>query len=158
VHSGWHNILYNERTEASWAAQFDRIAGPPVIAHYRLVGDINEEAVREGYEAVFAGGADYQPWGGVDYADPADRRRAFDEIQRFNAFIEAYCHDRGRVLIDLAPATAPVGLAGLARNFLDFVHPSPAAYPAIARAIEAALGGPVAQALANCGQTNREPL
>jgi hypothetical protein len=158
VHSGWHNILYNDRTEAFWAAQFDRISGPPVIAHYRLVGDINADAVREGYQAVFSGAADYQRWGGVDYDDPADRSRAFDEIERFNVFIEAYCRERGRVLIDVGPATAPARLADLGRNFLDFVHPSPLAYPAIARAIEGALAGPVARALPNCGQTDREQL
>jgi hypothetical protein len=148
VHCGWHNILYNARSEAFWATQLDRISGPAVIAHYRLVADINAEAIAEGYARVFAERADYQPWPGVDYADPADRRRAGEEIARFNAFIEAYCRERGRVLIDLEPATAPKTYDDLGRAFLDFIHPHPDAYPAIARTIEAALAEPVAAALA----------
>jgi hypothetical protein len=147
VHSGWHNILYNERTEAFWTEQFDRVSGPPVIAHYRLTADINADAVRQGYAALFAERPDYHRWAGVDYADPGDRRRAADEIDRFNRFIEAYCRDRGRILIDLEPATAPATYADLGVAFLDFIHPSPSAYPAIARTIERALAGPVAEAL-----------
>jgi hypothetical protein len=148
VHSGWHNILYNERTEAFWAQQLDRVSGPPVIAHYRLTADINEEAVAEGYARAFAERADYRPWGGVNYDDPADRRRALDEIARFNRFIESYCRERGRILIDLEPAMAPRTYDDLGRAFLDFIHPHPDAYPAIARTIEAALAAPVAAALA----------
>jgi hypothetical protein len=148
VHSGWHNIFYNQRSEAFWTQQLDRISGPPVIAHYRLTADINEDAVREGYARAFAERADYQPWAGIDYADAADRRRAQDEIARFNRFIEGYCRDRGRVLIDLEPATAPAAYEDLGAAFLDFIHPSPAAYPAIARTIETALSGPISRALA----------
>jgi hypothetical protein len=150
VHSGWHNILYNQSDEAFWAAQLDRIQGPPVIAHFRLVGDINIEAVEQGYDAVFRRGGDYGRWAGVDYNDAVDRRRAMAEIDRFNRFIASYCRDRGRVLIDLAPALQPKTLADLGTGFLDFVHPHPDAYPAIARAIENALAEPVAAALAAC--------
>jgi hypothetical protein len=148
VHSGWHNIFYNERTEDFWAQQLDRLSGPPVIAHYRLTADINEDAIREGFARAFAERPDYQPWAGVDYADPADRRRAADEIARFNHFIEGYCRERGRVLIDLDPVMLPATYDDLGRAFLDFIHPSPDAYPAIARTIEAALAGPVARAAA----------
>jgi hypothetical protein len=115
VHSGWHNIFYNERSESFWAAQLDRVSGVPVIAHYRLTADINADAVREGYD---------------------------------RAFTESYCRDRGRILIDLEPATAPQAYEDLGRAFLDFIHPHPDAYPAIAGTIEAALSQPVARALA----------
>jgi hypothetical protein len=148
VHSGWHNIFYNERSESFWAAQLDRVSGVPVIAHYRLTADINADAVREGYDRAFTERADYQPWPGIDYADPGERRRACDEIARFNRFIESYCRDRGRILIDLEPATAPQAYEDLGRAFLDFIHPHPDAYPAIAGTIEAALSQPVARALA----------
>jgi hypothetical protein len=147
VHSGWHNILYNQRDEGFWAEQFDRITGVPVIAHFKLIGDVNDETVRLGYDAVLASVPKYKPWQGFDHTTEAERRRFLDEIARFNRFIEGYCADRGRILIDLEPVMRPRGHADLGRAFLDFVHPSPAAYPQMARAVMERLSDPVAAAL-----------
>lgn len=146
IHSGWHNITYNARDEAYWAAQLDRVQGPPVIAHFRLVADINEETVRQGYEAVLATVPGYLPWHGFDYTTEAGRRGFLDDIARFNTFIERYCAERGRVLID-QDAAAPRTHADLGVLFCDFIHPSPDAYPRMARAVEQALARPIRVAL-----------
>jgi hypothetical protein len=147
VHSGWHNILYNQRDEGFWTEQFDRIQGVPVIAHFRLIGDVNEDAVRLGYDDVLARVAGYQAWKGFDHTVEADRRQFLDEIARFNRFIERYCLDRGRILIDLEPVMRPRAHADLGAAFLDFVHPSPAIYPQMANAVMERLAEPVRAAL-----------
>ena len=43
-------------------------------------------------------------------------------ITRFNAFIEGYCREKGRVLIDLDPVLLPATYADVTKNFFDH-HP-----------------------------------
>lgn len=143
VHSGWHNICYNEREEDFWAAQLDRISGPPVIAHFRLVADINEDAIARGYDEIFANRDNYGPWRGFDYKTVEGRRGFAEAFARFNRFIEAYCRARGRILIDMAPIMAPQTYDDLGRTFLDFIHPSPVVYPAMAKMMADMLSGPI---------------
>jgi hypothetical protein len=149
VHTSWHNLLYNERDEAFWTAQLDRLI--PLedeigLAHFRLVCDINEESIRQGYDEVRARVAGYDLWGAMDFTTEAGRRAGMDAMDRFNAFIEAYCARRGRVLIDPAPAIAPRALGDLGKNFIDFIHPAPSAYDALAACVAQALAPLAARA------------
>lgn len=142
VHAGWHNILYNDRDEAYWASQLDRLTvlGDDLpLAHFKLICDINEDSIRLGYDEVMARVHNYVLWGAMDFTTEAGRRVGQDAIDRFNAFIEGYCRDRGRLLIDLTPALKPATHADLGEKFIDFIHPSPVAYDAMARCVEQTL-------------------
>lgn len=134
VHPGWHNLVYGEATQAHWREQLDLIEGPPVIAHFRLTADVNPEAVEIGYEALFAPGR-YIRWAGVDLASRDDRRRFWDALQSFNAFIEGYCRERGRLLIDLDPVLAPERYGDIGQRFFDLIHPREAVQAVIGAAI-----------------------
>ena len=148
VHTGWHNLLYNERGPDYWTAQLDRIQGVPLIGHFTLVADLSEAIVEAGYSTVVGVREGYGLWhaGNLDTRD--GRRRVKDEIDTFNRFIADYCRSRGRVLIDLEPIMAPKSVEELGERYVDFVHPSPAAYDLIARAIESALAVRLPAALA----------
>jgi transposase InsO family protein len=114
------------------------------IAHFRLVCDINAASVAKGYDEVMARDPAYVLWGAMDFTTVEGRQAGLTAIDDYNRFIEAYCRDKGRVLIDLEPVLKPTGLEDLGRNFIDFIHPSPSAYDAMARRIEAALA-PIVQ-------------
>lgn len=139
VHTGWHNLLYNERGEDYWAAQLDRIAGVPLIAHFTLVADISEAIVEPGYASVVGVLEGYGRWHGANLENAEGRRAVKDEIDAFNRFMRRYCHERGRLLIDLEAVMAPKSVEELGRRYVDFVHPSPNAYDLMAREIEAQL-------------------
>jgi hypothetical protein len=141
VHGGWHNLLYNERGEAFWTQQLDRLDALDQvrIAHFRLVCDINEASVAAGYAEVMERTPDYFLWDAMDFTSVEGRRAGMTAIADYNRFIEAYCERKGRVLIDLEPVLRPKALDDLGRNFIDFIHPSPSAYDAMARQVEATL-------------------
>lgn len=147
VHAGWHNLAYNEHGEDYWAEQLDRIAGPPVIAHFRLFADISPATVISGYDEILRAKDIYSLWRGADFTTQEGRAACLALIGRFNRFIEAYCRDRGRILIDLEPLMAPSTAADLGARFDDFVHPNSGSYDLMARQIEAQLGGAVLRAL-----------
>jgi hypothetical protein len=135
IHTSWHNLLYNERDETFWTAQLDRLI--PLedeigLAHFRLVCDICEDSIITGYDEVQTRVKDYFLWGAMDFTTEAGRRAGFDAMERFNDFLAAYCLKRGRALIDLGPAIRPRTVADLGARFIDFIHPAPAAYDAIA--------------------------
>jgi hypothetical protein len=69
-------------------------------------------------------------------------------MQRFNDFLAGYCERRGRVLIDPAPYIAPRTAADLGKTFIDFIHPAPAAYDALALCVSEAIAPLVASAQA----------
>jgi len=139
VHTGWHNLLYNEHGDEFWAAQLDRIAGVPVIAHFTLFADISDAIVAPGYDTVYGIKPGYSLWHGADLLNEDGRARAKAAIDDFNRFIRAYCRDRGRVLIDLEPLMAPRSVEALGARFVDFLHPSLTVYDEMARQIEAQL-------------------
>jgi hypothetical protein len=152
VHTSWHNLLYNERNEAFWTAQLDRLI--PLedevgLAHFRLVCDICEDSIIKGYDEVQARVKDYFLWGAVDFTTEAGRRAGFDAMERFNDFLAGYCQRRGRTLIDLGPAIRPRAIADLGTRFIDFIHPAPTAYDAIAAAVTEALTPLTARAAAS---------
>lgn len=149
VHAGWHNIVYNETNQGHWREQLDRVQGVPVVAHFRLTADINEEALVRGYDDPLVRVHEYALWPGADFATEDARRELKAAIDRFNDFIERYCAERGRILIDLDPELSPPTYADLGAAYVDFLHPRPTAYPAMARKIEAALAPAVAQVLAS---------
>jgi hypothetical protein len=141
VHPGWHNLVYNERGEAFWTAQLDRIQDVPVIAHFRLFADVSEATLEHGYERALNEAVDYVLWEGADITTTK-------EIDRFNGFLEGYCRDRGRILIDLEPLMAPKSPEAFGERFIDFVHPRSNQYDAMARQIEAQLAPAIGAALA----------
>lgn len=145
VHGGWHNLVYNERGEAFWTAQFDRLNALKhlEIAHFRLAADFNEESIVRGYDEVIEKVRGYCLWDGIDFRTEAGRRAGIEVVERFNAFIEAYCRDRGRILIDLAPVLAPKTYADLGVRFFDFIHPSLDAYEDMAKVVADALAAPL---------------
>jgi hypothetical protein len=154
VHTSWHNLLYNERDEAFWTAQLDRLI--PLedeigLAHFRLVCDICEDSIKTGYDAVQAQVKDYFLWGAMDFSTESGRRAGWEAMQRFNDFIAAYCARRGRVLIDPAPFIAPRTAGDLGKKFIDFIHPSPAAYDDLARCVSEAIAPLVRGAAAAAG-------
>ena len=118
------------------------------LAHFRLVCDINEDSIRLGYDEVAAQVPGYVLWGAMDFTTEAGRRAGMDAMDRFNAFIEAYCRKRGRALIDLAPVLAPRSHAELGAKFIDFIHPSPVAYGDMARCVAERLAPLVAEKIA----------
>jgi hypothetical protein len=138
VHPSWHNLLYNERDEGFWTAQLDRLI--PLedemgLAHFRLVCDICEDSIDKGYDEVQARVKDYFLWGAMDFSTQAGRRAGYDAMERFNDFLATYCERRGRILIDLGPAIRPRTIEDLGAKFIDFIHPAPAAYDAMAAAV-----------------------
>jgi hypothetical protein len=142
VHTSWHNLLYNERDEAFWTVQLDRLI--PLedqigLAHFRLVCDICTDSIAKGYDDVRTRLKDYVLWGAMDFTTAAGRQAGFDAMERFNDFLAAYCERRGRVLIDLGPAIRPRSVAELGSKFIDFIHPAPAAYDSIAAVVSRAL-------------------
>ncbi len=142
VHPSWHNLLYNETGETYWTAQLDRLS--PLedemgLAHFRLVCDICEDSIVKGYDAVRAREKDYFLWGAMDFTSEAGRRAGWDAMQAFNDFLEGYCARRGRVLIDPAPWIAPKSEADLGKKFIDFIHPSRAAYDDLAECVTQAI-------------------
>lgn len=145
VHGGWHNLLYNERGERFWAAHLDRLneLDHLVIAHFRLVADYNEESIVRGYDDVMARVDGYCLWDGMDFRTEGGRRKGLAAIDRFNVFIENYCRERGRILIDLAPVLKPKTYDDLGVKFFDFIHPSLSAYDEIAAVVALALEGPL---------------
>jgi hypothetical protein len=146
VHTGWHNLLYNERGEDYWAAQLDRIEGVPLIGHFTLTADISETILEPGYASVVGVLEGYGLWHGADLGTEQGRRNVKAAIDQFNVFIRRYCRERGRVLIDLEPVMAPRSVAELGVRYVDFVHPSPKAYDLMAREIEAQLAPHMARA------------
>jgi hypothetical protein len=110
----------------------------PLIAHFRLFADISEPVIEAGYASVHGVCPGYNLWHGADLETLEGRRWA--AIDRFNRFIETYCRERGRILIDLEPVLAPAGVADLGARFDDFLHPALGAYDLMARAVEAQLG------------------
>jgi hypothetical protein len=151
VHTGWHNLLYNERGADYWAAQLDRIQGVPLIAHFKMVADISEAIIEPGYASVVGILEGYGLWHGANLETREGRRAVKDAIDDFNQFIERYCFERGRVLIDLESVMAPAGVEDLGRRYVDFVHPSPTAYDLMAREMETQLGPRLSAALAKAG-------
>jgi hypothetical protein len=132
VHSGWHNLVYGEASEAFWTEQLDRIQGPPVIGHFRLVADYHPDVLDAGYEGFLRD--DYFSWANM----PLTRDSIVDfkaHLDRFNDFIAVYCADRGRVLIDLEPVLAPPALHHVSVNFMDLIHPRAQSYEMIGAAI-----------------------
>jgi hypothetical protein len=148
VHPGWHNLLYNERGEDYWAAQLDRIEGVPLIAHFKLVADLSEAIVEPGYASVVGVLEGYGLWHAGSLDTREGRRATKDAIDAFNLFIERYCRERGRLLLDLEAVMAPSGVEELGQRYVDFIHPSPTAYDLMARAIEAQLEPHLRAALA----------
>ena len=148
VHTGWHNLLYNERGEDYWAAQLDRIDGVPLIGHFTLVADISEAIIEPGYASVVGVLEGYGLWHGANLENREGRRAVKDAIDAFNRFIRRYCEERGRVLIDLEAVMAPRTVAELGQRYVDFVHPAPTAYDLMAREIERQLGPHLPAALA----------
>jgi hypothetical protein len=145
VHGSWHNLFYNDRGEAYWTAQLDRLNALDnlILAHFRLVADFNEDAIIHGYDEVMARIDGYVLWNGMDFTTEAGRRAGMDAINRYNAFIERYCKSRGRILIDLAPALEPKSYDDLGKAFFDFVHPRFESYQAMADIVSTALTGPL---------------
>jgi hypothetical protein len=140
VHTGWHNLLYNQNGPDYWAAELDRIQGPPVIGHFKLVADLSQAVVDAGYGDVFERKPEYSLWYAGDFTTPEGRGKVLEAIAAFNIFIEDYCRSRGRVLIDWVDLLAPKSAEDVGERFVDFLHPTPAAYDTMARVIEIQLG------------------
>jgi hypothetical protein len=147
VHTGWHNLLYNQSGPDYWAAELDRVQGPHVIGHFKLVADLSDAIVDAGYGGVLRTNPGYSLWHGGDLTTPEGRGRILEAIRAFNIFIEDYCKSRGRVLIDCVDLLAPKSVEDLGERFVDFLHPSPTAYDMMARLIEIQLGPWLPQAL-----------
>jgi hypothetical protein len=152
VHTSWHNLLYNECDKAFWTAQLDRLIpleSEMGLAHFLLVCDICEDSIVQGYDEAQRRVKDYFLWGAMDFTTEAGRRAGMDAMQRFNDFLADYCLSRGRTVIDLGPAIRPRAIADLGTKFIDFIHPAPAAYDAIADAVTEALAPLAARAAAS---------
>lgn len=120
VHCGVHNLIYNDTTPNYWREQLDRLSHLPNVAHFKLSADINEEVVERGYEPFYtAGGYVETTWvrGGGERA-----AKFLHAVKRFNRFIETYCAETGRLLIDLHPVTRPRTYDDIAVRFSDVVH------------------------------------
>lgn len=141
IHPGWHNLIYNERTEYYWRKQFDRLVIDRPVALMTLDMDYYPGVLDRGYEALFdeASGdlADpdyYTRLGELDYSTPG--LTAFiDAAERMNAFLRTYASEKGYTLIDLGPTVRPNGYAELKRYFWDLIHYRPMAYPVIGQEI-----------------------
>jgi hypothetical protein len=142
LHTGWHDLVYGDNTEDDWRQQLDRVQGPPVIAHFRLVSDFHPEALAKGYDRFFKEDV-YWRWQDGLFNQP-EHLAAFAAAQdRFNTFIEAYCMEQGRVLIDLDPVLQPRSYENIAENFLDLIHPRQETYPRLGQAVADQLSGHV---------------
>ena len=140
VHSGWHNLVYGDNRESVWRENLDRVRGPPVIAHFRLSADFHPDMLATGYAHLMRDG--YQQWTpeAVTPEGAADFKRQLD---RFNSFIESYCAETGRLLIDLDPVLAPRSAAEVSTHFFDLIHPRASSYEAIGAAISAQIAAAV---------------
>lgn len=134
LHTGWHNLVYGVNTEAHWREQLDRVQGPPVIAHFKLVADFHPDALEHGY-ARFFNGDHYWAWSEGFFDDPKTLVEFKTALDHFNSFIAAYCAEKGRVLIDLEPVLAPKSYEEISGNYLDLIHPRPEAYERIGKAV-----------------------
>jgi hypothetical protein len=143
VHTGWHNLIYDERGEDFWASQLDRIVGPETIAHFTLVADINPTVIDAGYTHLFREGV-YWRWMDELFVDKARLQDFYDQMNAFNRFIRAYCEDRGRILIDLTATLAPRGFTDVSRKFIDLIHPRASVYREIGAEVASQLGRHIA--------------
>jgi hypothetical protein len=153
IHPGWHNLIYGGNSEAFWEEQFDRLSDLPLVAHFTLVADMNDEVLERGYQPFFRGAppapsrsrklfakrekADpyffddqYSPWF-LDYADKEQLLNFKQQLDRFNTFIRRYCAERNRPLIDLAPVLAPQTYDEVSTKFFDLIHPRMKSYALI---------------------------
>jgi hypothetical protein len=132
-HTGWHNLVYGETGEDFWREQLDRVEGPPVIAHFRLVADFHPDALTRGYDRFF--GDDYAQWHDGLHTRVENLPAFKAALDAFNDFIARYCAEKGRVLIDLEPVLAPKSYAAISNNFTDLIHPRPGIYRVLGEAI-----------------------
>ena len=150
VHPGWHNLIYNQTTEAYWRSQFQRLDISSPIALMTLDMDYYPGVLDRGYGALFdesSGDLEdpryYTRIGSLDYTDSA--LTAFvDAAERMNNFLRAYAAEKGHLIIDLGQTVRPKAYGDLKRYFWDLVHLRPIAYPVmgpeIARQLAPVLG------------------
>jgi hypothetical protein len=143
VHSGFHNLIYNETSFMFWEQQFARVKDVPVIAHFRLTADINAEAVERGYEGLYGNG-----YGPMHHSKDIPTVREFKAaLDRKNKLIEKMCGMWDRVLINLDEVLAPKTYADLTVNFFDILHPRPELYRAIGEAVARQLAPHIEKAM-----------
>jgi hypothetical protein len=146
VHTGWHNLIYNQTEFTYWERELLRISGVPTIAHFRLTADINAEAVERGYDSLYGEGKYVPIYHTSTKKLAADLWKA---MEAKNRLLERLCEREGRVLITLEEILAPKTYADLTANFNDSLHPHSRIYAEIAKAVSAQLRPHVERALAD---------
>lgn len=152
ISSGWHNIIYNERTEDFWTKMYDQFAGQHALAICSLACALTEECRTRGISELIAGAHEPDPtnpqfkfnfWSTIEptLENVID---VLDNVERHRNFIQSYCQQRGLIFIDHRAYMTPRSYLEIPVNFFDIAHSRPSGYAMMGRYTSNVLSGRVA--------------
>jgi hypothetical protein len=147
VFAGWHNLIYNENTQAYWDASLTKFLHDRLpIAFINIAAALTEECRTRGVDELMARG-DFNFWGNLE---PTREKigAILDKIAEWNAFLERFCRRSGAILVDLHTVMAPKRYEEIPIDFMDVNHFRPATYPRVAQIVAEALTDPMGRSTA----------
>jgi len=133
-YTGWHNLIYNERTPEHWEACLRSYLSPD---HLTAICTLPSALLPEMRERGIAPLLNENPTVGIteDYFNfwgdwEHDRwlGEAVDALERFNAYVIDFCRRTETPLIDLRGYMYPDDFQSATRDFFDICHFRPRAY------------------------------
>lgn len=153
VYTGWHNLVYGDRTPSYWRSMLDRIRGKRLTAFCSLLTCLTEECRANGLDEFLymdiptrqARNLDeFFFWG--EMAPTVDNiNMILDAHMEYHAFLKGYCQENGAVLLDLNRIARPI-YKNISQDFMDVCHPRRETYPKISKYVEQSICKALGQA------------
>lgn len=162
VYTGWHNIIYNQRTEEYWSRKLNEFKGDHLLIFCTLATSLHEDSREKGIQSHLNADNKIQSyldliktcnhekyylfWGNLE---PSHENicKILDGVHRYNQFLKNYCIKNNYLLLDFHTLLKPLSHHFLCKDFFDVCHFRPKSYSTLSQYAQDSIKGPLSTLL-----------